>query len=34
VLADAGPPLAAVAGHPATERALDASFLELRRAGN
>lgn len=34
VLADAGPPLEAVAGHPATERALDASFLELRRAGN
>src|SRR5215218_7957719 len=34
VLADAGPPLAAVAGHPATERALDASFLELRRAGD
>ncbi len=33
VLADAGPPLAAVAGHPATERALDASFLELRAAG-
>jgi hypothetical protein len=33
VLADAGPPLAEVAGHPATERALDASFLELRRAG-
>src|SRR5947208_7715753 len=34
VLADAGPPLASVAGHPATERALDASFLELRRAGD
>ncbi len=34
VLADAGPPLAAVSGHPATERALDASFLELRRAGD
>jgi ATP-dependent helicase/nuclease subunit B len=34
VLADAGPPLAAVAGHAATERALDASFLELRRAGD
>jgi ATP-dependent helicase/nuclease subunit B len=34
VLADAGPPLARVAGHPATERALDASFLELRRAGD
>jgi ATP-dependent helicase/nuclease subunit B len=34
VLADAGPPLAAVAGHPATERSLDASFLELRRAGD
>ena len=34
VLADAGPPLASVASHPATERALDASFLELRRAGD
>ena len=34
VLAEAGPPLEAVAGHPATERTLDASFLELRRAGN
>jgi ATP-dependent helicase/nuclease subunit B len=34
VLADAAPPLAAVSGHPATERALDASFLELRRAGD
>ncbi len=33
VLAEAGPPLAGAAGHPATERALDASFLELRRAG-
>jgi len=33
VLADAGHPFGAVAGHPATERALDASFLELRRAG-
>jgi hypothetical protein len=34
VLADAAPPFAAIAGHPATERALDASFLELRRAGD
>lgn len=34
VLAEAEPPLAAVAGHPATERAVDASFLELRRAGD
>jgi ATP-dependent helicase/nuclease subunit B len=34
VLADAGAPLATVASHPATERALDASFLELRRAGD
>jgi ATP-dependent helicase/nuclease subunit B len=34
VLTDAGQPLAAVAGHPATERSLDASFLELRRAGD
>jgi ATP-dependent helicase/nuclease subunit B len=34
VLAEAGPPLAAVAGHPATERAADASFLELRRGGD
>src|SRR3989440_317367 len=34
VLADAGPPLASVASHPATERALVASFLELRRAGD
>lgn len=34
VLAGAGPPLAAVAGHPATERAADASFLELRRGGD
>jgi len=34
VLAEAEPPLAAVAGHPATERAMDASFLELRRAGD
>lgn len=33
VLADTGPPLGAVAGHPATERSLDTSFLELRRAG-
>src|SRR5438067_10396619 len=34
VLADAGPPLASVASHPATERALVASFLDLRRAGD
>jgi ATP-dependent helicase/nuclease subunit B len=34
VLADAGPPLLGVAGHPATERALDVSFVELRRAGD
>src|SRR5262245_52103619 len=34
VLTEAGPPLAAVAGHPATERAADASFLELRRGGD
>jgi hypothetical protein len=32
VLAEAGEPFGAVAGHPATERALDASFLDLRRA--
>jgi ATP-dependent helicase/nuclease subunit B len=34
VLADAGEPFDDVAGHPATERALDASFLDLRRAGD
>jgi ATP-dependent helicase/nuclease subunit B len=34
VLADAGEPFADVAGHPATEQALDASFLDLRRAGD
>jgi ATP-dependent helicase/nuclease subunit B len=34
VLADAAGPFGAVAGHPATERALDASFLDLRRAGD
>src|SRR5262245_10306488 len=34
VLAEAGPPLAAVAGHPATERAVDGSFLELRRGSD
>jgi ATP-dependent helicase/nuclease subunit B len=34
VLADSGPPFDDIAGHPATERALDASFLDLRRAGD
>jgi RecB family exonuclease len=34
VLADAGGPFGSVTGHPATERALDASFLDLRRAGD
>jgi ATP-dependent helicase/nuclease subunit B len=33
VLAEAPEPFGAVAAHPATERALDASFLDLRRAG-
>jgi ATP-dependent helicase/nuclease subunit B len=34
VLTDAGAAFGAVAAHPATERALDASFLDLRRAGD
>jgi ATP-dependent helicase/nuclease subunit B len=34
VVADADDPFGSVAGHPATERALDASFLDLRRAGD